>query len=199
MNITSSLTFLTTSNNNPQHSFLYTCKRGLSEASNSTVPLDFPLESRVFPSPELVIVKKWEIGASTKASETDRLDPPLPFYLLAQTSMVYNQVFLVIKLPDTALVYLLACYTAFLATGHAAGLKSINGYLLTIKKFLKNFDPKKQCTDENSTIMFVHYYRNNLNYRIARVDRVNEWVTVKNCYLGLQFNNARTITVSAKS
>jgi hypothetical protein len=53
----------------------------------------------------------------------------------------------VIKLPDTALVYLLACYTAFLATGHAIGLKSIksgtvDGYLLTIKKFLKNFDPK---------------------------------------------------------
>ena len=139
------------------------------------------------------------MGAPLKPQKMDGLYPPLPLYPLVQPSMVYNQVFLVIKLPDTALVYLLACYTAFLATGHAVGLKSINGYLLTIKKFLKNFDPKKQFTDENSTIMFVHYYRNNLNYRIARVDRVNEWVTVKNCYLGLQFNNARTITVSAKS
>ena len=89
------------------------------------------------------------MGAPLKPQKTDGLYPPLPFYLLVQTSMVYNQVFLVIKLPDTALVYLLACYTAFLATGHE--------YLLTIKKFLKNFDPKKQFTDGNSTIMFVHY------------------------------------------
>jgi hypothetical protein len=60
----------------------------------------------------------------------------------------------VIKLPDTALVYLLACYTAFLATGHAIGLKriksgTVDGYLLTIRKFLKFFDPKKRSRCPN--------------------------------------------------
>ena len=114
------------------------------------------------------------MGGSTKSlRRTDSLYPPLPFYLLVQTSMVYSQVFPLIKLPDTALVYLLACYTAFIATGHAVGLKSINRHLFTIKKFLKNFNPKKQFTDENSTGISVHYCRNKLNYRIARVDRVD--------------------------
>jgi hypothetical protein len=137
-----------TSNKNLWHPFLYTCKTGQSEASNSTILSDFPLESRALLSPELVIVKKCEMGASTKASEKrTACTRCCHFIYWCILRRVYDQVFPVIKLPDTALVYLLACYTAYLATGHAIGLKSIksgtvDGYLLTIKKFLKKFDPK---------------------------------------------------------
>jgi hypothetical protein len=88
------------------------------------------------------------MGASTKASEK-RMACTRCYHFIYWCILrrVYDQVFSVTKLPDTALVYLLACYTAFLATGHAIGLKSIksgtvDGYLLTIKKFLKSFDPK---------------------------------------------------------
>jgi hypothetical protein len=45
----------------------FTYKTGLSEASNSTILSDFPPESRALLSPELVIDKKIEMGASTKA------------------------------------------------------------------------------------------------------------------------------------
>jgi hypothetical protein len=126
----------------------HTCKTGLSDASNSTILSDFPVESRALLSPKLIIVKKCEMGASTKTSE-ERTACSRHCYFIYWCILqrVYDQVFPVIKLSDTALVYLMACYTAFLATGHVIGLKSIksgtvDGYLLTIKMFLKNFDPK---------------------------------------------------------
>jgi hypothetical protein len=88
------------------------------------------------------------MGASTKATEKrTACTRRCHFIYWCVLRKVYDQVFPVVQLSDTALVYLLACYTAFLATGHAIGLKSIksgtiDGYLLTIAKFLKNFDEK---------------------------------------------------------
>ena len=86
------------------------------------------------------------MGASTKATEKrTACTRRCHFIYWCKIRNVYGSIFPLITLEDTSLVYLLACYTAFLATGHAIGLKSIksgtvDGYLLTIKKFLKNFD-----------------------------------------------------------
>jgi hypothetical protein len=79
--------------------------------------------------------------------KTDGLYPSLPFYLLVHPSTSLRPGISCDKLPDTALVYLLVCYTAFLATGHSINLKSIksgtvDGYLLTTKNFPRNFDRK---------------------------------------------------------
>lgn len=86
------------------------------------------------------------MGASTKATEKrTACTRRCHFIYWCTIRGVYDSIFPLITLTDTSLVYLLACYTAFLATGHAIGLKSIksgtvDAYLLTIKKFLKNFD-----------------------------------------------------------
>ena len=139
---------LTKTNNNIRCPFPNTCSTGLSEASNSAILQDFPAKSRALLGPELIIVKKCEMGASTKATEKrTACTRRIHFIFWCIIRQVFDQVFPVIKLSDNALVYLLACYTAFLATGHAIGLKSIksgtvDGYLLTIAKFLKNFDQK---------------------------------------------------------
>ena len=138
-------------------------------------------------------------GSSTKASENGRL---VPATAILSTGANFNGLQPGISCDKTTryctslppgLLYSFPCNRTH---SRFEKYQRISPYYQEVFEKLR---PKKQFTDENSTIMFVHYYRNNLNYRIARVDRVNEWVTVKNCYLGLQFNNARTITVSAKS
>ena len=56
-----------------------------------------------------------------------------------------------IKLSVNGVVYMIAMYAAFLATGHTIALKSIKSrtvkkYLSNIAKFLQNFDEGAQPT-----------------------------------------------------
>ena len=95
----------------------------------------FPPKSRANLKPECNIVQRCDMAPSNNTGEQrTACTRRIHFIYWCKIRGIYDEIFPIIKLSPTGIMYVMAFYAAFLVTGHAIALKSIKSG--TVKKYL---------------------------------------------------------------
>ena len=115
------------------------------KASSTKILAHFPAKSRDNLESECNIVQRCCMGAPDKANEQGTVITRRTHFIYWCTIRgIIGSIFPLITLSPIGIIYMLAFYAAFLATGHAISYKSIKSgtvtkYIGDIANFLRNF------------------------------------------------------------